>query len=466
MPPLSIPTTSALPPSLLIPSTDPSIPRLLSKLSRPALLSLTLDWLDDRNQPLSAPFLVSPDDSSADDLHAGDFYPPHSSLADLREFYTDLQSTRGTRTALLDRLLTGDYRHGLTLYQLAMADTLILQTHPTSQKWSAYALTPSHSSTPPIPRFHPPTFLKALQRALPPDIKAHYNLDRPPGLPLLLLRVMLLDTPYATTPSLAGAKVVYVAFPDASPHIFLSAGSSPPATGTTTSAKENTARDLRRALIACLPTALSRPRARYTLASTNLSARSLEAMIALRGGGRTGKAQGGWGGYALSGKKAGDTPLESVAPALREVVGGANKNVAGEVGRLAGEGGEKDGKEEGEEVDQIHELPEVTGRGMKRPRDPSADISKRRRLIASARFGDVPSAPLELVDVRIEDPFPGEKEGGWCPSVRVVFRGSDVFRGVRGLVERGVVEGKGMPGWMTGEGGVSGGVVRGGRVGG
>ncbi|KFY20272.1 hypothetical protein V493_07707, partial [Pseudogymnoascus sp. VKM F-4281 (FW-2241)] len=297
----------------------------------------------DRNQPLGAPYLADPD--SSDDLHVGDFYPPHSTLPDLRDFYTSLQSTRGTRTALIDRLLTGDYRHGLTLYQLAMADTLILQTHPTSQKWSAYALTPSHSSAPPIPRFHPSTFLKALQRALPPDIKAHYNLDRPPGLPLLLLRVMLLDTPYATTPTLAGAKVVYVAFPDASPHIFLSAGSSQPST-TTTTTKENTARDLRRTLIACLPTALSRPRARYTLASTNLSARSLEAMIALRGGGRTGTAQGGWGGYALSGKRAGDTPLEAVAPVLREVVGAANKNACGEARKLVER--ERDGKGDGE----------------------------------------------------------------------------------------------------------------------
>ncbi|OBT65312.1 hypothetical protein VE03_04594 [Pseudogymnoascus sp. 23342-1-I1] len=461
MPSLSVPTSAALSPSLLIPSTDPSIPRLLSKLSRPALLSLTLDWLDDRNQPLSAPYLSDPD--SSDDLHAGDFYPPHSSLSDLRAFYTSLQSTRGTRTALLDRLLTGDYRHGLTLYQLAMADILILQTHPTSQKWSAYALTPCHPSAPPVPRFHPPTFLKALQRALPPDIKAHYNLDRPPGLPLLLLRVMLLDTPYATTPSLAGAKVIYVAFPDASPHIFLSAASSPPSS-TTASTKENTARDLRRTLIACLPTALSRPRARYTLASTNLSARSLEAMIALRGGGRTGKAQGGWGGYALSGKKAGDTPLELVAPVLREVVGGANQNTAGEVRKPAAGG--KDGKGEGEDADPVDMVSETGGRGMKRPLDEGAETAKRRRLLAEARFGGVPSAPLEVVDVRIEDLFPGEKEGGWCPGIRVVFRGSDVFRGIRGLVERGAVEGEGMPGWMTGEGGVSAGVVRGGRLGG
>lgn len=310
---------------------------------------------------------------------------------------------------------------------------------------------PSQPSAASTPRFHPPTFLKALQRALPPDIKAHYNLDRPPGLALLLLRVMLLDTPYATAPSLAGAKVVYIAFPDASPHIFVSAAPSP----RTPTPKEADARDLRRTLIACLPTALSRPRARYTLASTKLSARSLAAMVALRGGGRTGMAQGGWGGYAVSGRRAGDTPLECVAPVLRE--GGEGGGEDGRMGR-----GEDDKAGEG-----AQEIPE--GRGMKRPLEVDAETTKRRRLLAAARFGTVPSAPLEQVEVRIEDPFPsaaGEKDSDWTPSIRVVFRGTDVFRGIRGLVERGVVDGKEMPGWMTGEAGVSVGVVRQGRIGG
>ncbi|KFY32849.1 hypothetical protein V494_07846, partial [Pseudogymnoascus sp. VKM F-4513 (FW-928)] len=100
-------------------------------------------------------------------------------------------------------------------------------------------------------------------------------------------------------------------------------------------------------------------------------------MIALRGGGRTGNAQGGWGAYATSGKKAGDTPLESVAPVLREVVGGANKNA-----KLEGQG--KDGKNDTEEPDEG----QVKKGGMKRPLDVTAETTKRRRLIAAARFGD------------------------------------------------------------------------------
>jgi central kinetochore subunit Mis15/CHL4 len=142
---------------------------------------------------------------------------------------------------------------------------------------------------------------------------------------------------------------------------------------------------------------------------------------------------------------------------LREVVGGANKNTSGEVHQV--------GELEKGKVERENEV-SASGRGMKRPLETTEQITKRRRLLAEARFGPVPSAPLEQVDVRIEDPFPGEKETEWCPSIRVVFRGTDVFSGIRKLVERGVVDGERMPGWMTGEGGVSAGVVRGGRIGG
>jgi len=52
----------------------------------------------------------------------------------------------------------------------------------------------------------------------------------------------------------------------------------------------------------------------------------------------------------------------------------------------------------------------------------------------------------------------------WKPDVRISFQGSHVFAGVRQLVEYGVIDGQKMPGWMTGEDGVSIGVVRRGRM--
>ena len=52
----------------------------------------------------------------------------------------------------------------------------------------------------------------------------------------------------------------------------------------------------------------------------------------------------------------------------------------------------------------------------------------------------------------------------WAPHVKMTFCGTDIFAGLRKLVESGVVNGEKMPGWMTGESTVSIGVVRKGRL--
>ncbi|RPB10409.1 CHL4-domain-containing protein, partial [Morchella conica CCBAS932] len=101
----------------------------------------------------------------------------------------------------------------------------------------------------------------------------------------------------------------------------------------------------------------------------------------------------------------------------------------------------------------------------------------KRRRVAEGRFGGEARVGdgrgLESVEFVVEDVFPplagagggagGEEEGGeeWRPSVGVKLEGAHVFAGVRSLVEAGVVfDGVKMPGWMTGEGGVSFGMVR------
>ncbi|KAJ4306678.1 chromosome loss- protein [Collariella sp. IMI 366227] len=53
---------------------------------------------------------------------------------------------------------------------------------------------------------------------------------------------------------------------------------------------------------------------------------------------------------------------------------------------------------------------------------------------------------------------------GWRPYVRLTFHGSHVFGGVRQLVENGIIDGERMPGWLTGEDGVTIGAVRNGRI--
>ncbi|KAG0645955.1 Sim4 complex subunit mis15 [Hyphodiscus hymeniophilus] len=491
---LSIPTNAAFSPAQLLPSSHPSVTKTLQRLSRASLLALTLDWLSDQNQEseLTTPYLAEPD--SEDDEQ--DPYPAAHSLFELREIYTELQSRKGSKRDVVDRILEGDWRNGITLYQLAMADMQYLYDHPTSQKWTALKLVKSESdvqnhkkAATSVPRFHPATFLRNLQREVLPDIKVHYNLDRYEKLGLTILRVFIVDSPYNTSLALQStsgrramafdtSRTFYVAFPDAAPYIYISLTTT---VSTIPGSSISDNKSLRSLVLDGIPKAFSRPRDRYSLESTNLSARNLEAMVEKRGGARSNAAGGGWGIYAEENKK--DTPLNVHLPTPDSLH-------------------EHDGEKEQAE--------KVTG--MKRRIEEDVQVVKRRKLVARGRFGNSAKQDdgkgIERFEVMIRDPFPSsahnsrddtpldmpveetsngngtKRKGrrstfdlelskqseddveaeGWRPNVRVVFQGKHIFAGVRHLVEEGLLDGERMPGWMTGDEGVSVGLVQSGRI--
>ncbi|KAI0392458.1 centromere protein Chl4/mis15/CENP-N [Xylariaceae sp. FL0594] len=537
-PPLSLPTTARLPSSLRVDPTNPSVVKVLSKLSRPSLLSLVLDWLDPNNHSLCPPLLrndSTKEDDDDDDEYETDLYPPAHSLEELREVYQDMQLRKGSRREVVDRILEGDWRRGLSLYQLAMADQQYLYDHPGSLRWACYRIrqlhAPAHEDLVDadgkydkvdkeslhVPRFHPSTFLQNLQAEVLPDVKAHYNFDRPKGLPLLLLRILVLNSPYNTDLAVSAtsatmpknrssvtafdtARTIYVAFPDASPHIYVSkAQSAGPTTAIDT-------RSLRALVVEGIPKALSRPHERYALKPVNLQTKNLEAMLSLRGAGRGNAAAGGWSVYA--GDRAADARTDSPLNPLLPTPPLSDATV-----------GEEDN---GENTAGSKET--MTAAAEKRKRillDPESEEEekrrKRARLVAQARFGDSAKMDdgkgIERIDVIIEDPFPapasapapdgedsrenletrrskkgrrsavveeggdysededGNREGGrsrdkwtWRPNVRISLHGPHVFAGIRQLVEAGIIDGARMPGWMTGEEGVTRGAVRDGRI--
>jgi central kinetochore subunit Mis15/CHL4 len=447
------------------------------------LLSLALDWLDDRNVEITDPYLLAENE----DPDEQDLYPAAASVADLRDIYTDFQAHKGGKRDVIDRIVEGDWRFGISLYQLAMADMQYLYDHPTSQKWTALKIVRAADgdprSLPSIPRFHPATFLQNLQRETLPDVKAHYNLDRHPSLPLTILRVFILESPYNTDRALQStkqasvfdqSKTFYVAFPDSSPFIYVSLTTAIPA-GTPGPSAEN--KSLRNQILAGIPKAFSRPRERYKLESTSFSARNLEALAENRGGGKTNAAGGAWGLYAEKKKNGEDNPLNIQLPTPESPV-------------------QEDDVEKRES-------------GLKRKRVDNGALVQRRKLVAQGRFGNSARPDdgkgIERLDVRIDDPYPrasaleediavdGElrdrsntkRKGrrstldleltrdedddedstdGWRPEVRITFHGQHVFAGIRELVESGIIDGEKMPGWMTGEEGVSVGVVKEGRI--
>ncbi|KAK4120018.1 CHL4-domain-containing protein [Parathielavia appendiculata] len=483
MPRISVPTTARLPSALRVDSSNPAVTKILSRLSRSSLLSVALDWLDDNNFALAQPYLREDenDDEEADETDG--FYPPARSPEALRDLYISLQARKGSKREVLDRITEGDWRHGLTLYQLAMADLQYLYDHPTSQKWSAYRVTPLKAPTDPdgeeppqidtqsltIPRFHPSTFLKTLQAQVLPDVKAHYTFDPHQSLPLLLLRIFILDSPYNTSHALQrqqtnnnnsskappgtatgfdASRTVYIAFPDASPQVFISKPESTTPAGGGGAAGES--KSLRNLLVEGIPKALSRPlqRQRFTLQSTNLVTRNLAELVQRRGGGRTNSAGGGWSIYADESGKKRETPLDLLLPSppLSGKEGDEVNN--GDGGKRRAASGLAGGGEEEEER-----------------------AAKRARLVALARFGGTAvmgdGKGVERVDVVVEDTFPAQQNEPaqtWRPHVRLTFHGPHVFAGIRQLVECGIIDGERMPGWMTGEEGVTIGTVRNGRI--
>lgn len=306
-----------------------------------------------------------------------------------------------------------------------------------------------------------------------------------------MLRIYLHDTPYNTTSALRtestngrskrlnpaeAPKSIFILFPSGAPYIYVSLSSS----GAVLTDPES--KSLQKFIVEAIPKALSQPSQRYELRSTGLTARSLTALLAHRGAERSSAAAGGWSIFVTDSK-----------------------------GRNALDFSNADGKdlekhdEEDAEADKEN-APAPQG-GKKRPFEHVNPISnadektrKRLKLLAKSRFGDYGISDdgknLHSFSVRVQDSFDrrstirkpatasrkgngkeanpfvhqgevnrdDEELDGFKPDIKLNFQGSHVFAGLRMLVGKGVIGGKRMPGWLTGEAGVSIGIVKEGRI--
>jgi central kinetochore subunit Mis15/CHL4 len=491
------PSAASLPNNLRIPSTTQSLAKTLGRLSRQSLLDLAISWLSEKNVRLFPPFLEQDEAEGMEDDQDVNPYPAAQTIEAVREVYEDLKERKGGKREVVDRILEGDWRHGITLGQLAMADLRYLEDHPTSQKWTALRLVavdnkkkdPSGSSTEEmsasIPRLHVATFLSNLQREITPLVKAHYYISRSRLLPLTFLRIFVTDSPYqyprhSPEAYIDSSRIIYVAFPDSSPFIYTSmspsVGTKATASSSSSSSSSSSAtanplvtdsRTLRRIVRDGIPKALSRPHERYDLQATSLTAKSLHTLLALRGPGRTNMANGAFSIFADAVVEG--TPLDprlssTVSP--EEYRTGATPAID-----------EPEGKENATSKRSMDN-------SAKGP-DPDPQGTKRRKLAVCSRFGtsgtSASSAPLDRLDVRLFDP-PSAKEGSSNgnddddgedgddedidpsqPTLSLTFTGTDIIAGIRKLAELGVVDPARMPSWMTGEEGVSSAMVKGGK---
>lgn len=245
-----MPTTAPLPHGLRLSPSSRSVFKTLSRLSRASLISLALGWLEESNLALCMPYVVG-DVEDEDDEDGTAPYGAAQSVEELREVYAELQARKGTKREIVDRIVEGDWRNGISMYQLAMAETRYLLDHASAQRWNALRLTRAgtkddwtHSigddgnDMSHLPRFHAQSFLLNLQREVAPVTRAHYYLSPVKSMPITLLRVYIHDSPYNTQRSLQdvsefkqkgsgdGSNSIFVVFPDGSPYVYVSIASN------------------------------------------------------------------------------------------------------------------------------------------------------------------------------------------------------------------------------------------------
>ncbi|CBF77684.1 hypothetical protein AN4360.2 [Aspergillus nidulans FGSC A4] len=483
------PTTASLPSNLRIPSTTPSLVKQLGKLPRQSLLDLVFQWLDDRNVDNFPPFLEADEAKNPDDEGLRP-YPAERTLNDVRNAYQELQFRKGGKREVIDRILDGDWRHGITLRQIAMIDLRYLDDHPASLRWTALELTRiGISSTEAeesnladisacIPRVHASNFLNKLQEQISPLVKAHFYLARSTTHPLTFLRIFVTHSPYqnprqAPDNLVDSSRVMYVAFPDSCPYVYTSLASTTGSKPTPGAAIATDPRSLQRIVRDAVPKALSLPHQRYVFKSTSLTAKNLQALLSLRGPGRSNKASGAFSIFAdavLEGSPLDPRPSNTVLPEEHQKQTACSQLGHGKENKFTDTNNDNDSDKK---TEALSSQPQILSR---RTRDPETDqrTSKKRKLTVQSRFGTsgttLSSAPLDRLDARLLDPPSGtqdaveERTDSAGPTLSLTFTGTDVISGIRKLAELGIVDAERMPSWMTGEEGVSMAVVRNGRV--
>jgi central kinetochore subunit Mis15/CHL4 len=429
-------------------------------------------WLDDRNVASFPPYLQTDEDGPDDDDALP--YPAGKTIEEVRQAYEDLQDRKGAKREVIERILEGDWRHGITLRQLAMADLRYMDDHPASLRWTALELSridtkrKNSKGLPPtdwsgsVPRMQAATFVQSLQREISPLVKAHYHLAHSATLPLTFLRIFVVDSPYQSPRQAAeiftdSSRVIYVAFPDSCPYVYTSiAASTGSKSAPSTSSVATDTRTLQRLVRDSIPKALSRPQERFSLQATSLAAKNLPTLLALRGPGRSTASNGAFSVFAdaaTEGSPLDPRPSNTVSP---------------EEHIRASHSGPTGGKEN-------KNGPATKRRSSGNDTAPLSPDSKKRRLAIHSRFGTLGSslapAPLDRLDIRLLDK-PGSSDEQYDdvddstftpPALSLAFSGTDVIGGIRKLAELGIVDPERMPSWMTGEEGVSVATVRLGR---
>lgn len=426
-----------------------AVTRSLSRLSRDKLIELCISWT---RSSKSTPYLAlnrnTVETEEEDYLH-----DPAESRKDLKDIYTTLGNPEEleslSKKDIVDRIVDGDWRRGLTHNQLASIDFANLEENDSSLRWTALKLVPlaqaeaenndrrpakrrkiQHVQPAELPQYPDATvsvFVQKLKEHIAPLVKAHYYIHHLESLDLNIVRLYIspnaafaplsTNVPRQGKSSTESARTMYIALPSGCPYVYVSVSgaTNPDKPKGKSAAPKVDIIATKRVVLEAIPKALSRSQQRWSLESTKLTAKSLKSISLLRGSGKVGTTGG-----SLAGLQA--------------------------CNRLSKNEHESELQNNG----QVNDEEDV--------------VEASRRQLVEQRFGPMSGpnhAKLDRVQVKVRSLNPISKkrkvsyddDDNSLTPITITFSGSDVFAGLKrlALLHPEIVDVSKMPAALTGE---------------
>lgn len=229
---------------------------------------------------------------------------------------------------IIDRIIDGDWRRGLSHHQLASIDFAKLEEDDASLRWTALKLVPLEQDESNLmqqypfkkrrvgcsesrPQLHYPEttigiFVRNLKHHISPLVKAHYHVHRLDSWRVSIVRLYIqqnvpfaplsVNVPRQGRAAIETSRCMYIALPDSCPYVYVSLSGSVH-TGVQASrsksvgAKTNL-NTTKKIVLEAIPKALSRPQQRWSLEPTKLTVKSLRTVCMLRGSEKVGTTGG------------------------------------------------------------------------------------------------------------------------------------------------------------------------------
>lgn len=441
----------------------PVLVKSLSRLSRSSLTELALKWLQPSLQ--TQPYLSC--NRTLNESEEEDYlFTPAEDLAQLKSIYRDLKQDEDeySKTHIIDRIVDGDWRRGLSLHQLAMIDLAYLEQNDTALRWSALRVTPLddsssasssaeppskkrklHNRQPEYPTISPTTFIATLKAEVAPLVKAHYHLHRLPApynLPVIRLYISpktafaprSTNIPNPPRHAVDSGRIMYIALPASCPYVYISlsgTSSARPDNGGNPSARVPAKVDmahLKRIILAAIPKALSRPHERWSLESTKLTTKSLRSVCQLRGNDKPGSGGGAYSKFHSSDADTGKADISPVGPYSDTQPQSHTSS-----------------EQHDAEKSQLSDASTSQASSATLVSTAAAALPARstRQSEAQMRFGSLGSqhAPLDKFHITLADllrqPHSQSPSTSEAIPIALSFGGTDVFRGIKMLAELG-----------------------------